>query len=184
MVSNQRSMRQGHITVATLDPVPHPSPGMPFIRNLHQCRGSGRRSHVDRGVAADDVVPAHDDFAPMDMDDTPRSREPVRQDSLSRPHLETPGEAMLGLGLAMDGIRQLRQDNAHLRQQLEDEILKRHRQINNLKTDQALAVAAFQESKAEQARLIDDLKARLETRETEARRFSERLAELEARQSE
>ncbi|KAF5660241.1 hypothetical protein FCIRC_12204 [Fusarium circinatum] len=184
MVSDQRSMRQGYTTVATLDPVPHPRAGMPLIHNLHQRRGPGQGSHVDRGVAADDVVPAHDDFVPMDMDDTPRSREPVRQDSLATPHLETPDEATLGLGLAMDEIRQLRQDNAHLRQQLEDEILKRHQQINNLKTDQALALAAFQEFKAEQARVIDDLKARLETRETEARRFSERLAELEARRSE
>ncbi|KAG5752317.1 hypothetical protein H9Q70_005021 [Fusarium xylarioides] len=95
---------------------------------------------------------------------------------------------------AQSGERQ----NAYLHQKLDDEVFEWHREIHNLKTEQAiaiaalkevttgqaLAIAALQEVTTKQASLIDDLKAKLETRETEARRFSERLAELEGGQSE
>lgn len=52
---------------------------------------------------------------------------------------------MSSQGLTVDGIRQLHQNNAHLCQKLDEEISERGRQINNLKTEQVLAIAALKE---------------------------------------
>jgi hypothetical protein len=98
---------------------------------------------------------------------------------------------MSGQGLSVDSIRQLRQENADLRKKLDDKTLDLQHQINNLKMEQVLAVAALRDVTSEQARaitflkevtrdqahLIDDLKARLETRGAEGRRLHESGAE-------
>jgi hypothetical protein len=131
IASDQQSMRQGDTATTTLAPVPH-RPSDP-----------GTASDTDRSVGTDESVSAHDDFPPTGNDATPRSRGDP---------LQTPAVSTAGQGLAADEISQLRQENAHLRQRLDEEIAGRHRAIN-------------------------DLEARAET---EARKFSERLAKLEA----
>ncbi|KAF5700422.1 hypothetical protein FMUND_14334 [Fusarium mundagurra] len=128
-------------------------------------------SDVDRSVVTDESVSAHDDFPPTGGDATPRSQgEHAELDSFARPQVRTPVEVMSSHESVMAEMKQLRQENAHLRQRVGQEIPALHREIKDMKT--------------EQVRLIDDLKARLETRETEARQFSERLAELESERSE
>ncbi|KAG5821628.1 hypothetical protein H9Q71_000159 [Fusarium xylarioides] len=93
----------------------------------------------------------------------------VQSDSPARRETSMPETFMPRQVLVVDEIRQLGQDNARLRQKIDQEISDRGRQIDNVKI--------------EQARIVDDLKARLETREIEARHFSERLAKLENKES-
>ncbi|KAG9498446.1 hypothetical protein J7337_009251 [Fusarium musae] len=131
IASDERSMRHRQTTDSTLAPVPH-EPSDP-----------GPSSDIDRSVVTDESVSANDDFPPTGNDATSRSH--------GHP-LQTPAAFTSGQGIATDEISQLRQENAHLRQRLDEEIAGRHRAIN-------------------------DLEARAET---EARKFSERLAKLEA----
>ncbi|KAF5643755.1 uncharacterized protein FTJAE_3054 [Fusarium tjaetaba] len=158
IASDQRSMRQGHTTASNLVPAPHQAPGIPVSRDLRrpqQHRGVSPASDVDGSVVTDESASAHDVFSPPDNDATPQSPDPVERDSLAQPQVQTPGVVTSSQGLATDEVSQLRQENAQLSQE-----------ISNFKT--------------EQAQLINDLKARLETRETETLKVSERLAKLEA----
>ncbi|KAF5714031.1 hypothetical protein FMUND_7628 [Fusarium mundagurra] len=207
MASDRQSMRQDPSPVIITDfrpviiddttavacrnlaPVPHQPPRSPPrspVGQNDQHREPSRASHVNRGLETDQYGPAHNDLPPTYNEAVSQSREHVQREPLVRPGFHAPSEAMSGEGLAMDAIRQLRQENADLRKKLDDDTFDLQRQINNLKMKQARAVAALRhitteqahaitslkEVTTEQARIIDDLKARLETRETEGRRFS------------
>ncbi|SCV54029.1 uncharacterized protein FFB14_13432 [Fusarium fujikuroi] len=71
--------------------------------------------------------------------------------------------------LAVEGTRQLREDQVRLRENLQ-EISERNHQINDLKIEQVLTLAGLKEVTMGQTSLIDQLKARLEDRATGARR--------------
>ncbi|KAF5643745.1 uncharacterized protein FTJAE_3043 [Fusarium tjaetaba] len=189
MASDRQPTRQGPspaiIPCRNLAPVDLHPPSSPEDQDDRH-REPSRVSHVNRGLETDQHGTAHIDLPPTYNEAVSQSREHAQREPSVRPGFHAPTEAISGQGRATDGIRHLRQENADLRKKLDDNTRDLQRQINNLKMEQVFAITALRDATTEQARtiaylkevtteqahLIDDLKARLETRETDGPRFS------------
>ncbi|RKK14978.1 hypothetical protein BFJ66_g3817 [Fusarium oxysporum f. sp. cepae] len=139
-----------------------------------------------RGFDENGYLPDQGEFALGGDDSTPQVQEERRRDSPTPARFRR-DDMMIHFPTA-DEMEQVRREMAQFRQHLDTETTERGRLIERLTTEQSVAIEGLKTEHAKaltrQALLINELKARLNSRETGDQALSERLSQFEATQSE